>query len=75
MQDLNRVDQMIGQNVQKLRKALDMPLETLASKTNIPLAELESIEGGTARVHASQLFSLSRALNTDIEHFFKGLGQ
>jgi transcriptional regulator with XRE-family HTH domain len=60
----------IGRRVRSLREKMQLTLQDLAAKTDIPKSVLEEIESGDVIPPVSTLLSLSKALKVGMAHFF-----
>lgn len=67
------VDQHVGRQIRELRRRLHVSQEKLAETLGLTFQQVQKYEKGSNRVSASKLFEVSRALNVDIDHFFRGL--
>ena len=62
------VDIHVGKRLRRRRRLLD-----LAGQVGVRFQQIQKYECGANRVTASRLFSLSTALNVNINYFFDGL--
>lgn len=60
----------IGRRVRNLREKMQLTLQDLAAKTDIPKSVLEEIESGDVIPPVSTLLRLSKALKVGMAHFF-----
>ena len=66
-----KLDKTIGQNITATRNSHDLTKEELAELTELKPAHLRQIERGERGATAVTLASLSKVLDTPIDHFFK----
>ena len=69
----NPIDVAIGRQLKKIRESLDISIDALANHLKTSVEEANQLEHGEKRISASQLFEISRYLNTPISEFFDGL--
>jgi transcriptional regulator with XRE-family HTH domain len=62
---------VLGHNVQKLRKSLDMTQKELAERTGLNRSYIAGIERGMRNVRLSTIAVLAAAMNVDPEELLK----
>ena len=61
----------IGKSINKIRKGKKVTLKELSAKTNLSTGYLSQLERGMTSVAVESLQSISRALEVDLDTFFK----
>lgn len=69
----NAVDRHIGRRLRERRLAIGMSQETLADLLGVTFQQIQKYEKGVNRIAASRLYSMAKALEIDITHFFEGV--
>ncbi|MBE7637193.1 helix-turn-helix domain-containing protein [Sneathiella sp. P13V-1] len=64
-------DRLVGQKLRQKRTLLGLSQAEVAAKVGITFQQLQKYEQGINRIGASRLYSLAKALETDISYFFK----
>src|SRR5690606_19184765 len=67
------VDIHVGKRLRRRRRLLGLTQQDLAGQVGVRFQQIQKYECGANRVTASRLFSLSTALNVNINYFFDGL--
>lgn len=67
------VDIYVGKRLRRRRRLLGLTQQDLASHVGVRFQQIQKYECGANRITASRLFSLSAALNVNINYFFDGL--
>jgi transcriptional regulator with XRE-family HTH domain len=67
------VDIYVGKRLRRRRRLLGLTQQDLAGQVGVRFQQIQKHECGANRVTASRLFSLSTALNVNINYFFDGL--
>lgn len=65
------VDRIVGGRLRLRRKTLMLHVRDVAEAAGVPVGQLEKFEKGAARISASNLYSLARALNVPASFFFE----
>ncbi len=68
--DAHPVDVQIGQRLRQLRKANELSRKDLAGEAGLTPQQLQAYEAAEARIPASELFDIARALGADLAWFF-----
>ncbi len=68
------IDQHVGAQVRLRRRMLGVSQEKLADQLGLTFQQVQKYERGHNRVSASKLFQIAQALETDVAHFFRGIG-
>src|SRR5262249_28822108 len=67
------VDIYVGKRLRRRRRLLGLTQQDLAGQVGVRFQQIQKYECGANRITASRLFSLSTALNVNINYFFDGL--
>ena len=70
----NPVDRHVGLRIRLRRKELGISQEKLAESIGLTFQQVQKYERAANRVSASKLWEVARALNTNINYFYEGLG-
>ena len=68
-----RIDQHLGARIVEARERLGMSQSDVAMRSEIPAQQLAAFEGGSVRIPAIAIASLSRALGVSPGWFYSGL--
>lgn len=66
------IDVHVGAQLRRRRLELGMNLRTLGDKVGIAYQQIQRYEKGANRIACPALWSIAKALETNVQYFFKG---
>lgn len=67
------IQERLGRAIRQRRRMLDMTLEDLARYCGVTFQQVHKYESGLCALSASQLWSISVALDVPVSHFYESL--
>ncbi len=69
----NPIDVDVGARLRRRREQLGIPREGLGTILALPVARIDRLEAGAARIYPATMITLCKALDVSVAYFLEGL--